>query len=56
MHLSQEAENKQGMGVILDLIKNDPLDNHARSINDILPDITLNNNPQLDSYLTARIL
>ena len=54
--MTLEAENEAGIGIILDLIKNDPIDNHGRAINDIFPDIVENNNAQLDDYLKARIL
>ena len=56
LHLTVEAENEQGICIILDLIKNDPIDNHGRAINDIFPDIVQTNSATLDDYLKARIL
>jgi hypothetical protein len=44
LHLTLETENDAGIGIILDLIKNDPIDNHGRAINDIFPDIVEINN------------
>jgi hypothetical protein len=46
--MTLDVGNEQGVGIFLDLIKNDTIDNHGRSINDILPDIVLINQPQLD--------
>lgn len=56
LHLSRDAENIQGMGIILGLLSKDPLGNHSRAISDVLPDVMLEGVAELDSYFNSRIM
>jgi hypothetical protein len=46
----------QAVNTFLNYIKDDPIDNHARSIIDILPKILEEELPAFKSYLSARLL
>ena len=56
MHLSLENQNMQAVNTFLNYIKDDPIDNHARAIIDILPNILEEELPAFKSYLSARLL
>ena len=54
MHLCIENENFKSADIILSKLCNDPIDSHARSINDILPQLVANNLPSVGEYLDSR--
>jgi hypothetical protein len=56
MHLSLKNQNIQSVNTFLLCIKDDPLDNHAREIIDIIPEILSEEIPSFKEYLTSRLI
>jgi hypothetical protein len=56
LHLCLKNQNMQSVNTFLLCIKDDPLDNHARDIIDIIPEILSEEIPSFKEYLSARVL
>jgi hypothetical protein len=54
LHLCMENENFKSADIILSKLCNDPIDSHARSINDILPQLVANGLSSVGNYLDSR--
>lgn len=54
LHLCIESQNIKSADIILQKLCNDPLDSHARAINDILPDLVQFEFSSLGNYLDSR--
>ena len=54
MHLCLENENYKSADIILQKLCNDPLDSHARAINELVPKLVEAELPNLGAYLDSR--
>jgi ankyrin repeat protein len=54
LHLCLIAENFKSADIILSKLCNDPLDSHARAINDIIPELVAKELPSVGTYLDSR--
>jgi ankyrin repeat protein len=55
LHICIKNQNLQSVNTFLMFLKDDPIDNHARSIVDILPKILEEEVPSFKNYLNARL-
>lgn len=56
LHLCIQGKNLKSADIMIDKLCNDPLDSHARAINDLLPQLVEAELPSLGSYFDSRFL
>jgi hypothetical protein len=54
LHLCIDGLNLKSADIILSKLCNDPLDSHARAINDLLPSLVESGLPSLGNYFDSR--
>lgn len=54
LHLCLQNKNFKSADIILQKLCNDPIDSHARAINDVLPDLVAAELPTIGTYLDSR--
>jgi hypothetical protein len=54
LHMCIESESFKSADIILSKLCNDPIDSHARAINDLLPTLVENELPSIGTYLDSR--
>jgi hypothetical protein len=55
LHLCMEGENYKSADIILQKLCNDPIDSHARAINDLIPEFIANGLTCIGPYLDSRL-